>query len=104
MDSSLALSTTFQDRMLPHTTLTQRVDAELVVAPMIGFVMVTLIDPAEPQVVRMETPATHMAFSGADQIAAFELVWSRMSEAALDPDESIRLLRQLIRMEEKVND
>ncbi len=79
-------------------------DAELVVAPMIGFVMVTLIDPAEPQVVRMETPATHMAFSGADQIAAFELVWSRMSEAALDPDESIRLLRQLIQMEEKVND
>jgi hypothetical protein len=45
-----------------------------------------------------------MAFSGADQIAAFELVWSRMSEAALDPDESIRLLRQLIQMEEKVND
>ena len=74
-------------------------DAELVVAPMIGFVMVTLKDPDEPPVVRMETPAIHMAFSGADQVAAFELTWNRMSDAALDPSESITLLRQLIRTE-----
>jgi hypothetical protein len=74
-------------------------DAELVVAPMIGFVMVTLKDPDEPPVVRMETPAIHMAFSGADQVAAFELTWGRMSDAALDERDSIRLLRQLIRTE-----
>jgi hypothetical protein len=50
-------------------------------------------------VVRMETPAIHMAFSGADQVAAFELTWSRMADAALDADKSIRLLRHLIRTE-----
>jgi transcriptional regulator with XRE-family HTH domain len=74
-------------------------DAELVVAPMIGFVMVTLKDPDEPPVVRMETPAIHMAFSGADQVAAFELTWKRMADAALNPEDSIRLIQQLIRTE-----
>lgn len=74
-------------------------DAELVVAPMVGFVMVTLKDPEEPSVVRMETPAVHMAFSGADQVAAFELTWTRMADAALGPEDSTRLLKQLIRSE-----
>jgi hypothetical protein len=72
-------------------------DAELVVAPMIGFIMVTLKDPDEPQVVRMETPAIVMAFSGAEQVSAFELTWQRMADAALGTDDSIRLLEHLIR-------
>jgi transcriptional regulator with XRE-family HTH domain len=74
-------------------------DAELVVAPMVGFVMVTLKDPDEPMIVRMETPAIHMAFSGADQLAAFELTWERMSVAALEPEDSVGLLERLIRSE-----
>jgi transcriptional regulator with XRE-family HTH domain len=76
-------------------------DAELVVAPMVGFVMVTLKDPDEPMVVRMETPAIHIAFSGADQLAAFELTWERMSAAALNQEESVALLEQLIRTERR---
>lgn len=74
-------------------------DAELVVAPMVGFVMLTLKDPNEPMLVRMETPALHMAFSGANQLEAFELTWERMAAAALDQEESAALLRQLIRTE-----
>src|SRR4051794_10928538 len=65
-------------------------DAELVVAPMIGFIMVTLKDPDEPPVVRMETPAIVMAFSGAEQVSAFELTWQRMADSALGTDDSIR--------------
>jgi transcriptional regulator with XRE-family HTH domain len=72
-------------------------DAELVVAPMIGFIMVTLKDPDEPPVVRMETPAIVMAFSGGEQVAAFELTWQRMADAALGADDSITLLEHLIR-------
>jgi len=85
---------------VPHVTIRViPLDAELVVAPMVGFVMVTLKDPNEPMVVRMETPAIHMAFSGADQLAAFELTWERMAAAALEPKESVALLGQLIQTE-----
>jgi hypothetical protein len=66
---------------------------------MVGFIIVTLKDPDEPMVVRMETPAIHMAFSGADQIAAFELTWERMAAAALEPEDSVALLEQLLRTE-----
>src|SRR6266545_6082268 len=85
---------------VPHVSIRViPLDAELVVAPMVGFVMVTLKDPDEPSVVRMETPAIHMAFSGADQVSAFELTWSRMADAALEPKESVALLGQLIQTE-----
>jgi Domain of unknown function (DUF5753) len=75
--------------------------AEIVVAPMVGFVMVTLKDPEEPMVIRMETPAIHMAFSGAAQLAAFELTWERITAAALEPKDSVALLSRLIRSERR---
>jgi transcriptional regulator with XRE-family HTH domain len=87
---------------VPHVRLRViPLDAELVVAPMVGFVMVTLKDPDEPMIVRMETPPIHMAFSGAAQLAAFELTWERMTAAALEPEDSVALLRRLIRSERR---
>ncbi|MGL5823732.1 MAG: DUF5753 domain-containing protein [Nocardioides sp.] len=85
---------------VPHVTLqVLAIDAELVPTPMVGFLAVTFKDPEEPGLVRMETPAIQMVFSGADQVASFDSVWERMLTASLSPDDSMDLIRRLIRDE-----
>lgn len=66
-------------------------------APMCAFVLTQFQDSADPAIVQVELPAVEMTFSGTEDLAAFEKTWAVMSEAALDPGRSSKLLRSLLR-------
>jgi transcriptional regulator with XRE-family HTH domain len=72
-------------------------DAPMRQAPMCAFLITEFRDPAEPAVAQVELPAVELTFSGADDLGAFETAWQRMLDAALDPQQSRKLITALLR-------
>ncbi|MBN1171072.1 MAG: helix-turn-helix domain-containing protein [Micromonosporaceae bacterium] len=71
-------------------------DAPMRQAPMCAFLMTEFADPRESPIVQVELPAVEMTFSGADDLAAFEIAWQRLVDAALDPKASRQLITVLL--------
>jgi len=72
-------------------------DAPMRQAPMCAFLITEFRDPAELPIVQVELPAVEMTFSGAGDLAAFETAWQRLADAALDPQQSHKLIAGLLR-------
>ena len=72
-------------------------DAPMRQAPMCAFAITQFRDPADPVIVQVELPAVEMTFSGAEDLAAFEIAWQRMADAAHDPQQSRELIADLLR-------
>ncbi|MGH3889767.1 MAG: helix-turn-helix domain-containing protein [Pseudonocardiaceae bacterium] len=72
-------------------------DAPMRQAPMCAFIITEFRELAEPTIVGVELPAVEMHFSGTDDLAAFETAWQRLADAALDPQQSRKLIAALLR-------
>lgn len=72
-------------------------DAPMRQAPMCAFLITEFRDPAESPIAQVELPAVEMTFSGADDLAAFETAWQRFADAALDSQQSRKLIARLLR-------
>jgi len=67
-------------------------------APLCGFVLTEFrADLGEPPIAQVELPPVDMTFSGEKDVAAFELAWQHMVNAALSPQRSATYLRRLLR-------
>jgi len=72
-------------------------DAPMRQAPMSAFILTEFRDPGESTIAAVELPPVEMTFSGADDLAAFETAWQRMLDAAVDPQQSRKLIAELLR-------
>jgi transcriptional regulator with XRE-family HTH domain len=72
-------------------------DAPMRQAPMCAFILTEFRDPGESTIAAVELPAVELTFSGADDLAAFETTWQHMLDAALDPQQSRKLITTLLR-------
>lgn len=78
-------------QVVPAGTPTRR-------APMCAFLITDFRkDTGEPTIVQVELPAVEMTFVGSGDVAAFELVWQQMADAALGPHESAKVIAGLLR-------
>lgn len=64
-------------------------DAPMAMYPMGGFVWVMFRDPEQAPVVRVETPSVGLALGGSEDLETYSIVWGRMLDAALNPEESL---------------
>src|SRR6266540_3258869 len=72
-------------------------DAPMRQAPMCAFILTEFRDPGESTIAAVELPAVELTFSGADDLTAFETTWQHMLDAALDPQQSHKLITTLLR-------
>jgi hypothetical protein len=59
--------------------------------------MMTRFAGSGETVVQVELPAVEISFSGLSDVDEFQKMWDRMDEAALDPQQSARMIRRLVR-------
>jgi hypothetical protein len=71
-------------------------DAPMRQAPMCAFILTEFRDPGESTIAAVELPPVELTFSGADDLAAFETTWQYMLDAALDPQQSHKLITTLL--------
>lgn len=80
----------------PHVTI-QVIPAERRVtrAPSCGFLVYDYAGD-EQSTVDVELPAALLQFADADEVGAFDAAWTYLTEIALDPHESLNLVRHLV--------
>ncbi|WP_412538589.1 helix-turn-helix transcriptional regulator [Longispora sp. K20-0274] len=71
-------------------------DAPTRQAPMCAFVMYEYSSGEQPTV-DVELPAVEMRFADPEDVAAFDVAWQRMADAALPPQESLQFIAELER-------
>jgi transcriptional regulator with XRE-family HTH domain len=77
-------------------------DAPTAKLPLCGFVITEFrAETGESPIAQVELPPVDLTFHGEKDLAAFELLWLAMCEAALSPQESTRYLRQLLRRQSR---
>lgn len=70
-------------------------DAPMVQAPMSAFVLYDYAD-GSPSTVDIELPGVELRFAGQDEIAAWNVAWDRMEQAATSTTESAKIVTRLI--------